>query len=46
MDVGPLPPETSLPLINNLTLGFLEKYVANNKENRFEQTLKNELIVQ
>lgn len=46
MDVGPLPPETSLPLINNLTLGFLEKYVASNKESRFEQTLNNELIVQ
>ena len=46
MDVGTLPPETSLPLINNLTLGFLEKYVANNKENRFEQILNNELIIQ
>tara|TARA_B100000029_G_C17232074_1_gene835740 strand:- start:548 stop:688 length:141 start_codon:yes stop_codon:yes gene_type:complete len=46
MDVGTLPPETSLPLINNLTLGFLEKHVANNKENRFEQILNNELIIQ
>ena len=45
MDVGDLNPSTTLSLINDLVLGFLEVHLLEKGHNRFKQTLDSNLLV-
>ena len=45
MDVGDLNPSTTLSLINDLVLGFLEVHLLEKDHNRFKQTLDSNLLV-
>ena len=45
MDVGDLNPSTTLSLINDLVLGFLEAHLLEKDHNRFKQTLDSNLLV-
>ena len=45
MDVGELSPSTTLPLINDLVLGFLEAHLLERDNKGFKQTLDNNLLI-
>ena len=45
MDVGELSPSTTLSLINDLVLGFLEVHLLERDYKRFKQTLDNNLLI-
>ena len=45
MDIGDLNPSTTLSLINDLVLGFLEVHLLEKGHNRFKQTLDSNLLV-
>ena len=45
MDVGDLSPSTTLSLINDLVLGFLEVHLLKRDDEEFEQTLNNEFLI-
>ena len=45
MDVGDLRPSESLPIINELVYGFLEKHLMGNELNIYERALNNDLII-
>ena len=45
MDVGELSPSTTLSLINDLVLGFLEAHLLERDYNGFKQTLDNNLLI-
>ena len=45
MDVGPLSPKRTLPLINNIVHGFLEKHLLNKLSSSFRQSLNDELVI-
>jgi len=45
MDVGDLSSDISLPLVNVLTHSFLDKYLVEKNSNRFNDAIKNNLII-
>ena len=45
MDVGDLSPDESLPLVNKLVYGFLEKHLSNKNPTIFDHALNNDIIV-
>ena len=45
MDVGELSPSTTLSLINDLVLGFLEAHLLERDNKGFKQTLDNNLLI-
>ena len=45
MDVGDLNPSTTLSIINDLVLGFLEVHLLNRDYKSFKQTLDNNLLI-
>ena len=46
MSVGDLSPGVSLPLVNRLVYGFLDKHLTGRNEKIFDETLMNDLIIQ
>ena len=45
MDIGDLKPSRSIPLINKLVYGFLEKHLSNKGSKIYDQALNNDLVV-
>ena len=45
MSVGDLSPGVSLPLVNRLVHGFLDKHLYGQNEKIFDETLINDLII-
>ena len=45
MDVGDLSPDESLPLVNKLVYGFLEKHLSKKNPTIFDHALNNDIIV-
>jgi pimeloyl-ACP methyl ester carboxylesterase len=45
LDVGSLSASVSIPLMNELIHGFLEKYLRNLESSKFDSTLQNNLII-